>query len=1022
MPSTIEYAVSGRAKCRTCSFTIGMGQVRVGDEAFGDYGPYTKWHHLACYGFRSGTSPQSVPGYSRLRAADQAAVRAAIGGRSSGAAATAATAAAWSRLPSRAADGAAVDEAYREQHDVFYGEAAVAIVGCQYYGGVIHEGEMADLVREPGNPYDGNAVRVDNLRGVQVGHLKRVFAAALAPILDDASPAAVDVEAVVPRAPTSVYQVAAIARFRGLEDHFAATAAHLARFGLRLSGGLAAARAPPPPRRTATVVTRVVAASPATAAKELDAVYDKMSADLACIDPSPFAAALGPVLETALLPHQLQAVAFMASKESGYALGEASEAIGGRDAPRPPLAPLWEARTERGQAVYLNTATNASQQGRPPDVRGGLLADDMGLGKTLSVLALVVARDARLLRPGGGGGGGGGDDDAARTRAKKMKVGALRAALDAAGDDSTGLKAALVDKYVALSRAKAGASSSATCGPTLIVCPTSVIGNWVDQAKAHAPSLKVLAYHGADRASTDVSGFDVVVTSYGVLVAEALPEDTASTKKRPRAGGGLFETRWRRCVLDEAHVARNPRTKTFKALRQVDATYRWCATGTPMVNKVEDFYAIFAFLRCAPVDDAAVFARAVSRPIKDGDAAGLARLRLLVKSLSLRRSKALLASSLPTRTTSTTFVALSEADRAAYEALFRTAKVAVDGLGDDALRLYSSILECLLRLRQVCAGGAALVPRARLQAARAALDGLRASSLSKRDAESLLARLKAALSSSQADGASDEGTFECAVCLDDVPADAAKILRNCGHHFCATCADALPRKCAGKGCPLCRAPFTEADLVSSSEAAKAADAPAAPDGAAVKGDDDAPASTGPKVAAVLEAARRLPAGEKMVVFSQFVGVLVNAHCALDDAGVASRVFSGALSQAKRAALLSDFAGEGGPRVLLVSLKCGGTGLNLTRANHCYLLDTWWNSAVEDQALDRVHRLGQTRPVTCVRLVADETVEHRILDIQQAKRLLGEGALAKLSPDQVRKARLGDIARLFEPYPNKEQAT
>jgi SNF2 family DNA or RNA helicase len=80
--------------------------------------------------------------------------------------------------------------------------------------------------------------------------------------------------------------------------------------------------------------------------------------------------------------------------------------------------------------------------------------------------------------------------------------------------------------------------------------------------------------------------------------------------------------------------------------------------------------------------------------------------------------------------------------------------------------------------------------------------------------------------------------------------------------------------------------------------------------------------------------------------------------------------------------------------MLVSLKAGGTGLNLTAADHVFLLDPWWNPAVEDQAADRAHRIGQERPVIVYRLVAEETVEERILALQQRKRELADAALGE----------------------------
>jgi SNF2 family DNA or RNA helicase len=91
--------------------------------------------------------------------------------------------------------------------------------------------------------------------------------------------------------------------------------------------------------------------------------------------------------------------------------------------------------------------------------------------------------------------------------------------------------------------------------------------------------------------------------------------------------------------------------------------------------------------------------------------------------------------------------------------------------------------------------------------------------------------------------------------------------------------------------------------------------------------------------------------------------------------------------------VSEFQAAGGPPVLLVSLKAGGTGLNLTAADHVFLVDPWWNPAVEDQAADRAHRIGQDRPVMVYRLVAKDTVEEKLLDLQEKKRSLAGAALA-----------------------------
>src|SRR5690606_19191385 len=95
----------------------------------------------------------------------------------------------------------------------------------------------------------------------------------------------------------------------------------------------------------------------------------------------------------------------------------------------------------------------------------------------------------------------------------------------------------------------------------------------------------------------------------------------------------------------------------------------------------------------------------------------------------------------------------------------------------------------------------------------------------------------------------------------------------------------------------------------------------------------------------------------------------------------------------RAGVVEAFQSDGGPSVMLLSLKAGGTGLNLTAADHVFLLDLWWHPAVEQQAADRAHRIGQDKPVFVYRLVAKDPVEERILSLQEHKRTLADTALA-----------------------------
>jgi SNF2 family DNA or RNA helicase len=133
-------------------------------------------------------------------------------------------------------------------------------------------------------------------------------------------------------------------------------------------------------------------------------------------------------------------------------------------------------------------------------------------------------------------------------------------------------------------------------------------------------------------------------------------------------------------------------------------------------------------------------------------------------------------------------------------------------------------------------------------------------------------------------------------------------------------------------------------------------------------------------------------GHKALVFSQWTSLLDRVEPLLREAGIAFARLDGATRD--RAGVVRSFQAESGPPVLLISLKAGGTGLNLTAADHVFLLDPWWNPAAEDQAADRAHRIGQTRPVFVHRLVAEDTVEERILALQARKRALADAAIGE----------------------------
>ena len=135
-------------------------------------------------------------------------------------------------------------------------------------------------------------------------------------------------------------------------------------------------------------------------------------------------------------------------------------------------------------------------------------------------------------------------------------------------------------------------------------------------------------------------------------------------------------------------------------------------------------------------------------------------------------------------------------------------------------------------------------------------------------------------------------------------------------------------------------------------------------------------------------------GHKALIFSQFTGFLGIVRRALDAAGIKYAYLDG--STRKREGEVTAFQNDPDIPVFLVSLKAGGTGLNLTAADYVFLLDPWWNPAVESQAIDRAHRIGREHPVHVYRIIAKDTIEERVRELQEKKRDLAAAVLGGAS--------------------------
>ena len=225
---------------------------------------------------------------------------------------------------------------------------------------------------------------------------------------------------------------------------------------------------------------------------------------------------------------------------------------------------------------------------------------------------------------------------------------------------------------------------------SLIVAPTSLVGNWLEEARRFTPELNVLVFHGTDRHLAQFEGYDLVISTYGTVV-----KDKALFIKYP----------FHYLILDEAQSIKNARTKTTQIMQQLQALHRLCLTGTPLENHLGELWSLFHFLMPGLLGDAKQFRRFFRIPIEREN--NQERRELLsgrVQPFMLRRTKNQVLLELPAKTEITQMITLQGPHRDVYEAIRMTMEkkvrdaIAQQGFGKSQIVL----LDALLKLRQVC--------------------------------------------------------------------------------------------------------------------------------------------------------------------------------------------------------------------------------------------------------------------------------------------------------------------------------
>ncbi|OBZ13287.1 DEAD/DEAH box helicase [Bacillus sp. FJAT-26390] len=451
---------------------------------------------------------------------------------------------------------------------------------------------------------------------------------------------------------------------------------------------------------------------------------------------------------------------------------------------------------------------------------GGVLADDMGLGKTIQFMAYLVYLKERKLQSG---------------------------------------------------------------GPSLLICPTSVIGNWEKELEKFAPSLQVMLHYGNKRDKGEqfrdsVAGADLVITSYSL--AQLDEED-------------LSLVDWDALCLDEAQNIKNIYTKQSTAIRRLPAGHRIALTGTPMENRLTELWSIYDFINPGYLGNINEFRKEVVTPIeKTRDEKLIAGLQRWVKPFMLRRIKKdpSIQLSLPDKNESKTYMTLTAEQGAMYENLVADLLENLDKLGP--MQRRGLILAALTKLKQLC------------------------------DHPSLLA--------------DEEKTA-----------------------------------------------LWEVDRSN-------------------------------KVARLLEMCEEIAAeGERCLIFTQYIEMGHQLQQLLEEKlGLPVPYLHGGVPKAKRDQMIDQFQNTEEPCCAFVlSLKAGGTGLNLTAANHVFHFDRWWNPAVENQATDRAFRIGQTKEVHVHKFITLGTLEEKIDEMIERKQSLNDQVVGQ-SEQWITEMSTDDLRELF----------
>lgn len=854
-------------------------------------------------------------------------------------------------------DEADVPEAQRFE---FYGTMDNKIVGVRYYDGIVTPGESILCCREPNNQYDTNAVRVDNIMGSQIGHLPRNLVVKLAPYMDRGD---IVLDGVLNGhkgpfdCPIRLYFYGPSDRQARLELESKLKADKLIK-----ATDLKNSRMEAEAQRAISQELDNDASAPALglgtsdysqSQQEVQEVLEDseavdLRADPSALDVLNMDEATLSAMPQAAQPDEIKS-SLLLHQRQGLAWMQAKEKP---QLPAPgssDVVQLWK-RIAGGN--FQNLASGHVTNTRPRLLSGGILTDEMGLGKTLQIISLIM-------------------------------------------------------------------SDGFENGPTLIVAPTGVLSNWEQQFSEHVKAdrlPRVLRCHGSSKfhqlRKDDILQYNVIVTSYGMLASQFKSANWTA----------LFGVNWRRVVLDEGHVIRNPNTKNAQAACKLQADSRWILSGTPFVNNATDFWSALLFLKISGgIQEKSIFNARIARPLEGivKDRNNTARLKIrgqaqalfqaLVQDLCLRRKKdmAFINLQVPEKTEYVHRVRFTKVEQLKYEKMLAEARETLQQFLSRSYRGgnrngprdhsnnseggvgFANVLETLLRLRQMCDHWS--LTGSRVKDILKKLDKEKVVTLTPENAQILLDALAEAIRISE----------DCPICYDPIQTHDP-VITACKHRFGKSCiVNALQRQ---KRCPMCRQDVTVNDLLEPQQ-----DEVGTSTGADV--DSDRRSSKTDQLEIIVEKHLR-DSKSKVVIFSQWTSFLDIIEAIFTEKGIKCVRLEGKMNIKQRDEAVTKLNSDPETRIMLASLHAAGVGVNLTAADTVILTDCWWAPAIEDQAVDRVHRIGQTRPVTVYKLLVEGSVEYRVLDIQSEKRKLV--ALAFQDEEIIRKEQgaVADIRHLL----------